>query len=136
MCIRDRLEYQEALGALDLMKAWPGVDGRRLGLAGYSFSTSVIMGSASLQKKAKAIALVSPSLRALESTPLKKDGRPIMIITGDLDNLVQSGQLQPCLDSFAHPPACHIVAGADHFWQGYENQMSLPVEQFFLENLK
>ncbi|MCH8106883.1 MAG: dienelactone hydrolase family protein [Chloroflexi bacterium] len=130
------LEYQEALGALDLMKAWPGVDSRRLGLAGYSFSTSVIMGSASLQKKAKAIALVSPSLRALESTPLKKDSRPIMIVTGDQDNLVQSEQLQSCLDSFAHPPACHIVAGADHFWQGYENQLSTPVEQFFLENLK
>ena len=129
-------EYREAMGALDLMKAWPGVDGRRLGLAGYSFGSGVILGSALLQKKAKALALVSPSLRALESTPLKKDKRPSMIVTGDQDNLVQSEQLQSCLDSFTHPPACHIVAGADHFWQGYENQMSSPVEQFFLENLK
>ncbi len=129
-------EYQEVLEALDLMKAWPGVDGRRLGLAGYSFGASVILGNASLQKKAKVLVLVSPSLRALESTPLKKDNRPSMIITGDQDNLVQSEQLQSCLDSFAHPPACHIVAGADHFWQGYEDQLSLPVEQFFRENLK
>ena len=129
-------EYQEVLGALDLMKAWPEVDGGRLGLVGYSFGASVILGSASLQKKAKAVALVSPSLRALESTPLKKDNRPSMIITGDRDNLVQSEQLQSCLDSFAHPPACLIVAGADHFWQGYENQLSSPVEQFFVENLK
>ena len=129
-------EYQEVLGALDLMKAWPGVDGGKLGLAGYSFGASVILGSASLQKKARALALVSPSLRALESTPLKNDNRPSMIITGDRDNLVQSEQLQTCLDSFAHPPACHIVAGADHFWQGYEDQLSLPVEQFFRENLK
>ena len=129
-------EYQEALAAMDLMKAWPGVDGRRLGLAGYSFGSSVILGSASLQKKARALALVSPPLRALESTPLKNDSRPSMIITGDRDNLVQSEQLQSCLDSFVHPPACHIVAGADHFWQGYENQLSAPVEQFFLDNLK
>ena len=129
-------EYKDVLGALDVMKAWPGVDGRRLGLAGYSFGSSVILGSASLQKRAKALVLVSPSLRALENTPLKKDNRPSMIITGDRDNLVQSEQLQSCLDSFAHPPACHIVAGADHFWQGYENQLSSPVEQFFVENLK
>ena len=129
-------EHQEVLGALNLMKAWPGVDGRRLGLAGYSFGASVILGSASLQKKAKALAMVSPSLRALESTPLKTNNRPSMIITGDRDNLVQSEQLQSCLDSFTHPPACHIVAGADHFWAGYENQMSSPVEQFFLGNLK
>ena len=129
-------EYQEVLGALDVMKSWPGVDRGRLGLAGYSFGASVILGSASLQKKARALALVSPSLRALESTPLKKGNRPSMIITGDQDNLVQSEQLESCLDSFAHRPACHIVPGADHFWQGYENQLSLPVEQFFLENLK
>ena len=129
-------EYQEALAALDCMKAWSGVDGGRVGLAGYSFGASVILGSASLQKKARALALVSPSLRALESTPLTKDKRPSMIITGDRDSLVQSEQLQSCLDSFAHPPACHIVAGADHFWQGYENQLSPPVEQFFRENLK
>ena len=129
-------EYQEVLGALDLMKAWPGVDGGRLGLAGYSFGASVILGSTSLQKKAKALALVSPSLLALESTPLKKHNRRSMVITGDQDNLVKSEQLQSCLDSFAHPPACHIVAGADHFWQGYENQLSPPVDQFFLENLK
>ena len=129
-------EHEEVLGALELMKAWPGVDKGRLGLAGYSFGASVILGSASLQKKARALALVSPSLRALESTPLKKDNRPSMIITGDQDKLVQSEQLQSCLDAFARPPACQIVAGADHTWQGYENQLSPPVEQFFLENLK
>jgi len=129
-------EYQEVLGALDLMKAWPGVDGGKLGLVGYSFGASVILGNASLQKKTRALVLVSPSLQALESTPLKKDNRPSMIITGDRDNLVQSGQLQSCLDSFAHPPACHIVAGADHFWQGFENELSAPVEQFFGQHLK
>ena len=129
-------EYEEVLGALDLMKAWPGVDGRRLGLTGYSFSAGLILGNASLQKRARALALVSPSLRALESTPLKKDNRPSMIVTGSQDSLVQSNQLQACLDSFTHPPDCHIVDGADHFWQGYENQMSSPVEQFFVENLK
>lgn len=129
-------EHQEVLGALDLMKAWPGVDGRRLGLVGYSFSSGLILGNATLQKKVRALALVSPSLRALEGTPLKKDNRPSMIVTGDRDSLVQSEQLESCLDSFDHPPACHIVAGADHFWNGYENQMSDPVEQFFVENLK
>lgn len=129
-------EYQEVLGALNMMKAWPGVDGGKLGLAGYSFGSGVILGNASLQKKAHALALVSPSLRALESTPLKKDNRACMIVTGDQDSLVQSEQLQTCLDSFAHPPACHIVSGADHFWHGHENEMSLPVEQFFLEHLK
>ena len=50
---KGELEYQEILGAFDLLKAWPGVDERNLGLAGYSFGTSVILGSAAAQKKSQ-----------------------------------------------------------------------------------
>ena len=133
---KGELEAQEVLGALELMKAWPGIDGRKVGLAGYSFGASVILAGGSLYKKTRALALVSPSLRALENTPLKKQNRPTMVITGDRDKLVQSDQLQSCLDTFSHPPACHIVAGADHFWQGYEDELAPPVDRFFAEQLK
>jgi len=129
-------EHQEALGALEMLKAWPGVNGRRLGLAGYSFGSGVILGSAALHKKAGAIALISPSLRALESTPLKASKQPKLVITGDRDKLVQSPQLQPLLESFSHPPTCQIVAGADHYWVGQEEQLSRQVTQFFLDHLK
>lgn len=133
---KGELEHQEALGALEMLKAWPGVNGRRLGLAGYSFGSGVILGSAALHKKAGAIALISPSLRALESTPLKASKQPKLVITGDRDRLVQSPELHPLLESFSHPPTCQIVAGADHYWAGQEEQLSRQVTQFFLEHLK
>ena len=59
---KGELEQQEVLAALELLKAWPGVDGKKLGLAGYSFGSSVILGSPDLHKKAKAFALISPPL--------------------------------------------------------------------------
>jgi len=133
---KGELEHQEALGALEMLKAWPGVNGRRLGLAGYSFGAGVILGSGALHKKAGAIALISPSLRALESTPLKASKQPKLVITGDRDRLVQSPELHPLLESFSHPPICQIVAGADHYWVGQEEQLSRQVTQFFLEHLK
>lgn len=129
-------EHNEILGAFDLLKAWPGIDGKRLGLAGYSFGTSVILGSAAVQKKAHAIALISPPLRAFPDTPLKKSKTPTLIISGDRDKLVQSAELQPNLAAFAQPPQLQIVPGADHYWGGMERQLVGPVTDFFAANLK
>jgi alpha/beta superfamily hydrolase len=133
---KGELEHQEVLAALELMKAWPGVDGRKIGLAGYSFGSSVILGNAAFPKKARALAFISPPLRALESTPFKEDKRPKLVISGDRDRLVQSAQLPQVLESFAQPPTCQIIAGADHFWGGYEGQLSHQVSQFFAQHLK
>jgi uncharacterized protein len=130
------LEYQEVLGAIELLRAWKGIDNDKLGLAGYSFGTSVILGSAEAHKKPKVFAFISPPLRALESTPLKKDKRPKLIISGDRDKLVQSDQLQSVLESFSHPPTLQVIEGADHFWGGKEDLLVKQVSQFFVENLK
>ena len=129
-------EYQEVLGALDFMKAWHGVDSHRIGLAGYSFGCSVILGNPDLQKRAEAIALISPALQALEGTALKERKGPLLVVTGDEDKLVQSGQLGSVLDSFSGTPTCHIVPGADHYWSGYEGQLAPKVVEFFAEKLK
>ena len=133
---KGELEHQEVLGAFDLMKAWPNVDGGKLGLVGYSFGTSVILGSSAVQKKAKSIALVSPNIRALSDTPLKKSKTPTMIITGSRDKLVEAEDLQANLDAFARSPRYEVVNGADHFWGGLERQLVGPVAEFFGENLK
>lgn len=129
-------EHQEVLGAFELLKAWPNVDGRKLGLVGYSFGTSVILGSSAVQKKAKSIALVSPNIRALTDTPLKKSKTPAFIITGSRDKLVEAEDLQSNLDAFARQPQFEVINGADHFWGGMEHQMVGPVAEFFAEQLK
>ena len=133
---RGESEHQEVLGALDLMSAWPGVNANQVGLAGYSFGSSVILRNAALQDRAKAIALISPPPGALDSTALKRSKRPLLVIAGDRDRLVQSEQLGAALESFSNPPACHIVTGADHFWFGYESRLAPPVVEFFTEKLK
>ncbi|MCH7606803.1 MAG: dienelactone hydrolase family protein [Chloroflexi bacterium] len=133
---KGEFEAQEVLAALNLMKAWPGVDGRQLGLVGYSFGSSVILGNPSLHKRAKVFALISPPLRALESTELKKKKAPTLIISGDQDKLVQSNELEALLESFAQRPDCTIVPGADHFWAGYENELAPKVDRHFADHLK
>ncbi len=122
---RGELEYQDALAALEFLKCWPGVDREKLGLAGYSFGTGVILRRADLQKEPKVFGFVAPSLQSLQDTPLKSDHRPKFIITGDRDRLAPSPEFAPTLDSFAHRPTCHVIEGADHFWVGMEAKCSI-----------
>jgi hypothetical protein len=132
---KGELEYQEVLGAIDLMQAWDGVDGGKIGLAGYSFGTRVILAHPEVQKKPRVFAFISPSLEALETATLKKDKRPKLIISGDRDKLLQSEKLAPVLDSFATPPVLKRIKGADHYWMGMEDILVKEVSQFFAENL-
>ncbi len=128
-------EHQEALAAIDLLQAWPGVDDKRIGLVGYSFGTRVICSHRELHKKPKVFSLISPSFETLESAALKKNKQPKLIITGDRDKLIQSENLQPVLDSFATPPTFKLVRGVDHFWFGKEELLVEQVTPFFVENL-
>ena len=130
------LEHQDVLAAMDFMKAWPAVDHQKMGLAGYSFGAGVILGYAGFARRAGVFAFIAPSLRALESSPLKSNKQPKFVIVGDRDRLVESGQFPQVLESFLEPPACQIIAGADHGWWGYESPLSQRVSQFFVENLK
>ena len=133
---KGELEHQEAQGALDFLRAWKEVDGGTIGLVGYSFGTSVILRSAAVQKRPKVFAFISPPLHALESSTLKKDKRPKLIISGDRDKLIQSEELPPVLETFSHQPLLQIVEGADHFWMGKEDLLVQRVSKFFVENLK
>jgi hypothetical protein len=132
---RGEQEYQEAVAAMAVLQAWPGVDTKRIGLAGYSFGTRVILSHPEVQKKPRAFALISPSFEALDTATLKKNERPKLIVTGDRDKLIRSENLQPVLQSFACPPTFKLVPGVDHYWMGQEDLLVAEVGPFFAENL-
>jgi alpha/beta superfamily hydrolase len=128
-------EFEEVLGALDLIKAWPDTQ-RKVGVVGYSFGSGVILRHDSVQKEADAVALVSPAQRYISDSPLKEQKVPSLIVAGDRDRLVDSEKLSEELDAFTTRPESRIFDGVDHFWYGQEGRLVPEVARFFIENLK
>ena len=132
---RGELEHEEALAAMDLLRHWQGVDGGKMGLAGYSFGTGIILGSAELQAEATVFALVSPGIARLENSPLQGTEHPVFIISGDQDRLIEAPNLDEVMKSFDRPVTLEFVPGVDHFWVGRETGMGQRVAEFFTEHL-
>ena len=128
-------EFEEVLGALDLVKAWPDTRGK-VGLIGYSFGSGVILRHESLYKEADAFALVSPAMRYISDTPLKTRKLPALVVAGDRDRLVESDLLPAELKAFEREPESQIFEGVDHFWYGHEGRLVPEVTRFFIEQLK
>ncbi len=128
-------EFEEVLGALDLIKALPDTQGKT-GLVGYSFGSGVILRHEALYKEADALTLVSPGLRYIGDSPLKSHKLPALIVAGDRDRLVDQELLTAELKSFDQEPESKVYEGVDHFWYGHEGRLVPEVVRFFTEQLK
>lgn len=128
-------EKEDVSAALDVLRAWPGVDKSRLGLAGYSFGASMVLAGISRYKAAKALALISPPVAAVSDPAIGKDKRPKLFIIGDKDSLVPHGALKEKVESYQRSPEVLLVPGADHSWRGHEEEMSQHVVTFLVEVL-
>ena len=129
-------EQADVEAALGVLRAWPGVNRARLGLAGYSFGASVILTGISRYKAAKAFALISPTLTALDHDGLSGDKRPKVFIVGDRDRLVPYLSLKEKVGSLKTPAGLQMVPGADHSWRGYEREAAEGATRFFTDVLR
>jgi hypothetical protein len=139
-------ERQDVLAALDFLAGVAGVDGGRLGLTGYSFGALVALGAADERacpsgppvrqagRRVRALAAVSPPAGGLDATS-SRPGVPTLLISGDQDDIAPAARLPEMAASLG--PACEArsVAGADHFWWGYEEALATSVIKFLRARL-
>ena len=129
------MEPQDALAALEKLGASEKVDPDRLGMAGYSFGSGVLLGNFRLYERAKAFALVSPAVRHLENPDAASDLRPKIFISGSQDHASPEEELRSLAGGLGSHVSCEIVSGVDHFWAGREQEASRLASDFFLNIL-
>jgi uncharacterized protein len=121
-------EKDDVKAALDFLSTIEKVDSKRIGLAGYSFGGLVAASVAIEDKRIKQLALISPALNEMGWVQIKSYSLPKLILVGDADTVVS---FRPFRRFFGDVTQYQIVAGADHFWWDFEEEMSGRIARFF-----
>jgi alpha/beta superfamily hydrolase len=127
-------EKEDASAAISYLSSLEAVDKERIGLCGYSFGGAVSLEVAPHDARVKALALISPDISTY--TPLKQYTRPKLIVCGGADQFVSIIALQRLAEELPPPNDFELIAGADHFWGGFENKVAAKVAAFFLNALR
>ena len=122
--------HEDIKSALNLMRRWQGVDGKRIALAGYSFGAAAILRGLRHFKAARALMFIAPPLSSLTESRIAKDKRPKLFVVGQNDRLVSSVELQRALDIVHEPVRFREIAGADHSLSGLEWEVADEVAGF------
>ena len=125
-------EQEDITAALAFTSSTPNIDQKRIGLVGYSFGASVALPVALHDERVNLLALVSPALSDTGWEQLKEYNKPKFLISGNYDFVIPPQQFQQYIKDIPEPKQCQLISGADHFWQGYEEEVGQKVTQFFV----
>ena len=123
-------EHNDIKSALNMVRRWPGVDGKRIALAGYSFGAGVILRGLRHFRRAHSLVMIAPPLSAISDSRIVNDKRPKLFVVGQKDRLVPSAELQRVLDGMREPLQFREISGGDHSLNGCEWEVADEVVWF------
>ena len=129
-------EQKDIRAALDVLRRWPGLDRKRLGIAGYSFGASVIAKGFRRYGHARCFAFIAPPLASIERSASSGDSRPRLFVAGQHDRISVSVALQRVLDGFKGSVQFAEIADADHSLRGRETEVADRVVEFTADALR
>ena len=127
-------ERDDVAAAISYLSSLETVEKERIGLCGYSFGGAVSLEVAPKDERVKALALISPDISTY--APMKQYTKPKLVICGGADQFVSIIALQRLAEEMPPPNDFELVAGADHFWNGFENRAAARVATFFANAFK
>ena len=127
--------HEDIRAALNMVRRWRGIDGKRIALGGYSFGAGAIVRGLRHFKRARCIALIAPPLSSIGESRIVKDKRPKLFVVGQRDRLVSSVGLQRTLDGVREPLQFREIAGGNHSLSGREWETADEVVRFVTETL-
>ena len=122
-----RGEQDDVTAALDYLSTLKEIDNRKIGLAGYSFGGGVADAVAMKDSRVKLLALISPALTGSAWARLQKYSQPKLILIGDEYTTIV---FRPFQKYFRDLRQYQVIAGADHYWSGYERQIGNKIACF------
>lgn len=124
-------ERDDASAALTYLESRKEVDASRLGMAGYSFGGGVALPVALGDGRVGRVMLVSPALSDSGWGEFEKFSRPKLVMIGGQDSVVPPQLFEQQRAKASRPGDYKLVLAADHFWSGFEGEITAEAERFF-----
>ncbi|MFC2019791.1 alpha/beta hydrolase [Chloroflexota bacterium] len=124
-------EQEDVKAAISYLLTVEGVDGGRLGLAGYSAGAAFGLPVGCSDGRIKALAAISPPLAMFDFDFLEDCPKPKLLISGSRDGFTPRTQFLEFCRHLKAEEEHDSIHGADHFWQGYESALAARVTTFF-----
>ncbi len=129
-------ETDDAEAAMEFLALRDEVDASRIGIAGYSFGAAVAMQAAmgfGAPQAVAALACPAPQMRAFSGLEILP---PKLFVLGDHDHEFPADQFRFLCRRFSEPREYEVLAGADHFFRGFEDELGGLCADFFTRWLK
>ena len=126
-----RGEQDDARAAVSLLKNFPGVHARRLGIVGYSFGAAVALRMARKERSMQGVIGISPPLPALDHPDIDSYQRPRLLLIREDDPLTSADRLSEKAASLTSPPSVLRIPKANRTWDGSETRLGENVAEFF-----
>jgi len=125
-------EMQDLSAAITHVCKSSGLDGDRIGVAGYSFGASLAIEAAATDKRIKVLAVISPPWAGLSGGKWDRVTIPKLIVCGDSDQFLSMDDLRSFIKPTKSENKCIIVANEGHFWNKKSDDMARAQSDFFV----
>jgi uncharacterized protein len=123
-----RGEAADAAAAAKFLGEQPGVQRDAVTLAGYSFGAMAALRAAPGINNLAALMLIALPIQMVDTACLEQFARPIILAAGDRDNYCPARQLEALQRNIGGRAQVRLIAGADHFFGGYEEELADALE--------
>jgi uncharacterized protein len=116
-------ETQDAVAAVSFMRGQPGMQAAPIVLAGYSFGAAAAWRAAPDAGALDALVLIAAPLQMMNAGAVPA-ARNILLIGGSQDSFCPASGLKDLCARLGNKAAFRVVDGADHFFAGYEEDVT------------
>lgn len=128
-----RGEQDDIKAALDRLASLGCHD---MDLAGYSFGAWVNAMGQARYPEVRRLNMVSPPVAFLDFSALGFTPKIGMIVSGSLDDIAPPAMIREMIDTWNPDAEFRVIAGADHFYGGYEGDLFRVIKDFLGEEAR
>ncbi|MBN2238987.1 MAG: alpha/beta fold hydrolase [Dehalococcoidales bacterium] len=124
-------ERKDVKAAFEHALAAENIDTGKVALAGYSFGAMMSAPVAMREERVHSLAIVSAPLPEESWNKLDKYQKPYLVVVGENDHMVPLDMFQARMDNPPGAGQYRMLPGADHFLNGFEEEVGTIFADFF-----